>query len=463
MKSDERIEAALRRRPSDERDYEEPMAGLVSDEGIQRVRPVTRSRMRAGALPGVAGLALVLALAVGWAVVGLPRDRGVGGPSGAPQTGSGPTPGASQPLIGCWGASPGFSPNLLTGTGSAEAADTAAAGVLRKLISSPDASDAPANGWYLIEATPDEAQFMARVPNGGPSDYWQVVVKRGTAGQFVTDGWSLGGYGGCQLETVPPAGYGPATWTLDPSVPFTSGANELHILVSEQGCHGSNSTEVGRILASVAYTNRAVRVTVVARSPQGAQTCPMPPPTPYVVKLGQPVGSRDLQDGGPWPAKTIASGGQPIVTPTPTPYPSSWHQPMECSGTVDDVSFFKGASMSASFDVYCAVLPAGWSVNDRSPDGAVPLWVAYFGPNQELFELIEGPVCTTSEFASDCLLGTVVGSAAFGDRQGILRQAGDDFALNLDPTQDPSWVARGQGISLETFKALTAALIVVAK
>lgn len=463
MKSDDRIEAALRRQPADERAYDEPMAALVSGEGLQRVRPTMRSRMRTGALPGVAGLALVLALGVGWAVVGLPHDRGVGGPSGAPQTGSGTTPGASQPLIGCWGASPGFSPDLLAGSGSAQTADTAAAGVLRKLISSPDASDAPANGWSLIEATPDEVQFMARVPSGGPSDYWQVVVKRGESGQFVTDGWSLGGYGGCLLETVSPAGYGPATWSLDPSVPFTPGANELHILVTEQSCHGSDPTEVDRILATVEYTNRAVLVTVVARSPQGAQTCPMPPPTPYVVKLGQPVGSRDLQDGGPWPAKTIASGGQPIVTPAPTPVPSGAGVPTDCSATVDDVSFFKGASMSASFDVYCAVLPAGWSVESRSPDGAMPLWVAYRGPNQELFELIEGPVCTTSAFASDCLLGTVVGSAAFGDRQGILRQAGGDFALYLDPTQDPSWVARGQGMSLETFKALTAGLIVVAK
>ena len=465
MKSDERIEAALRRRPSDERDYEEPMAGLVSDEGIQRVRPVTRSRMRAGALPGVAGLALVLALGVGWAVVGLPHDRGVGGPSGVLQTGSGPTPGASPPLIGCWGASPGFSPDLLAGSGSAQTADTAAAGVLRKLISSPDASDAPANGWDLIEATPDEALFMARVPNGGPSDYWQVVVKLGTAGQFVTDGWSLGGYGGCLLETVSPAGYGPATWSLDPSVPFTPGASELHILVAEQSCHGSNPTEVDRILATVEYTNRAVLVTVVARSPQGFQTCPMPPPTPYVVKLGQPVGSRDLQDGGPWPAKTIASGGQPIVTPAPTPAPGGAGAPIDCTGTVEDANFFKIAGMSVSYDVYCAVLPTGWTLQSRSnpSDGKTPLRIAYRGPKGELFELLEGPICTTS--AADCMAGTDAGAAMFGHRQGQLRDGLDDadFALYVDPGQDPSWLASGKYVSLETFKALTAALVFVAK
>jgi hypothetical protein len=463
MNSDERIEAALKRQPADERVYDEPLAALVNGEGVQRVRPTTRSRVRTGALPA---LAAVLAVAIGvgaLAVVGLPA---VGGPSGAPRTGSAPVPVASLPLIGCWGQGPGFSPDLLTGPGSAETGDSAAAAVLRQFVSSPNGSDAPAHGWYLMEATSDEVQFVARVPSGGPPDFWQVVVNRGTAGQFVSDGWSLGGYGSCVLETVPPAGYGPATWTLDPSVPFAAGANELHILVAEQSCHGSDPTEVGRILANVAYTDRDVVVTVVARSPEGAQTCPAPPPTPYVVVLDQPVGNRDLQDGGSWPPPSIATGGHVVVVPTPTPEPSNWHMPMDCTGEADGPGSFKAASMSATFDVYCAALPAGWHRESMSGDEQVvtTVTVSYSGPNGEILTLSEGDLCSGG--LSVCApTGTSAGTAMFGDREGQLFTVppGADFALYVDPGKSPSWEATGKGMSLETFKTLTSALIIVGK
>jgi hypothetical protein len=462
MNNDERIEAALKRQPADERVYDAPLAALVNGEGVQRVRPTARPRMRTSGLRALASVGAVLVLAGALVRFGLPFGGGLlgGGLLGGRTT--------AQPtgLIGCWGQGPGFSPDLLTGPGSAETGDSVAAAVLRQFVSSPDGSDAPAHGWYLIEATSDEVQFVARVPPGGPSDYWQVVVKRGTAGQFVTDGWSLGGYGSCLLETVPPAGYGPATWGLDPSVPFAAGANELHILVTEQSCHGSDPTEVGRILANVAYTDRDVVVTVVARSPEGAQTCPMPPPTPYLVVLGQPVGNRDLLDGGSWPPPTIATGGHAVVSPSPTPYPSNWHMPMDCTGEADGPGSFKAASMSATFDVYCAALPAGWHRESMSGDERVvtTVTVSYSGPNGETLTLSEGDLCSGG--LSVCApTGTSAGTAMFGDREGQLFTAppGADYALYVAPGQSPSWKATGKGMSLETFKALTAALIIVGK
>jgi len=84
------------------------------------------------------------------------------------------------------------------------------------------------------------------------------------------------------------------------------------------------------------------------------------------VRLDQAVGSRSLQDGGSWPASTIAIDGHVVVAPTQSPYPSNWHMPTDCSGTVDDAGFFKAASSTAKYDVYCAVLPAGWTVESHS-------------------------------------------------------------------------------------------------
>jgi len=270
---------------------------------------------------------------------------------------------------------------------------------------------------------------------------------------------------GCPLMAVSPVGYGAATWTLDPAMPYSASATEIHILVDEWGCHGSQTAE-GRIGQNVQYRDDAVIVTLAVRQPGGPQTCPGTPPTPYVLHIDQPVGSRNLDDGGRWPAQTMARGGQPVVSPTPTPQPSNWHQPIDCTGEADGPGSFKAASMSAKFDVYCAVLPAGWRRESMSGDEQVGtvVTVVYRGPNGETFGLTEGDICLLG--ASACATaGNDLGKAMFGDREGQLVGAppGADFALYVAPGESPSWTARGNGMAVETFRALTGALIVVAK
>ncbi|HEX7613171.1 MAG TPA: hypothetical protein VF371_10400, partial [Candidatus Limnocylindrales bacterium] len=187
----------------------------------------------------------------------------------------------------------------------------------------------------------------------------------------------------CPHMAVPPDGYGAATWTLDPAVPYAASATEIHVLVEEWGCSGGQTAE-GRIAQNVQYRDDAVIVTLVVRLPSGDfQTCQGNPPTPYVLHIDQPVGARNLDDGGRWPAYTVARGGQPVVSPTPTPQPSNWRMPMDCSGEADGPGSFKAASMSAKFDVYCAVLPAGWQRESMSGDEQVGIvvTVVYRGPN----------------------------------------------------------------------------------
>jgi LysM repeat protein len=103
MNTDERIEAALRSRPSDEPTYAEPLAALVPGSGVQRLRPVTRSRVRTGALAAVAMLA-VLAVGVGVLAVGRSGRPAVGPAVESQGTGSvvaaSKTP-ASVPSSGC--------------------------------------------------------------------------------------------------------------------------------------------------------------------------------------------------------------------------------------------------------------------------------------------------------------------------------------------------------------------------
>ena len=82
------IEAALNRRPSDERTYVEPLTALVASAGagVQRVRPVVGSSGRTGRLAVVAMVVVLLAAGIGLATVGLPHGPALGpaGVSGQP-------------------------------------------------------------------------------------------------------------------------------------------------------------------------------------------------------------------------------------------------------------------------------------------------------------------------------------------------------------------------------------------
>ena len=237
MSSDERIEAALGRRPADEPDYSEPLTALIKGEGVQRrpvrpvVRPRVRPRTRTSVQPALLALAVVVALGATAVAVGVWRSPA------SPVSGSG----NDYQLTGrfaCYGQGPG--------------------GTIKPGMASDD----------------------------------------------------------CPHMAVPPDGYGAATWTLDPSVPYSAGATEIHVLVDEWGCHSSQSAE-GRIAQNVQYRDDAVIVTLAVRLPSGDfQTCPGTPPTPFVVRIAQPVGSRDLNDGGRWPAYTVARGGLPVVSPS---------------------------------------------------------------------------------------------------------------------------------------------------
>jgi hypothetical protein len=456
---DDQIESALRRRPSDEPTYIEPLTALGGARGeVQRVRVTPRAGTRMSRRSGLAGLAAVVALVAGIAAIG-PRLQS-----------SSTLVGAAPQQIQCrgWNDS-NFSPDLLAGPGSAESGTSEAAGALRQFVSSPYASGFPYHGWYRVEDTPNRLVFVARVQSGDAPDYVEVELNRGApkGGQFTANGWSVGAYGSCTLRAVPPPGFVSALWGLDPAFPFTAEATELHILVDPEACTGGKLIAADRIQVGVAYVGDKVIVTVAARPPDGAQTCQltMGSSTPYVVKLDAPIGNRELQDGGPWPAVPIASGGHVFVPATPTPYPSNWRMPTDCTGTIDDAGFFKAASMSASYDVYCAVLPRGWSVTTGdNPELAAtaPLTVEYEGPAGETFTLEEGKYGEAAG-AEVLRIGPEVGTASFGDRTGTLGGSNGSYYLFTPPDGEAMWTASCTGMTLDDFKALAAAVIVVAK
>jgi hypothetical protein len=176
---------------------------------------------------------------------------------------------------------------------------------------------------------------------------------------------------------------------------------------------------------------------------------------------GEPAESEPAT-GTPEPGASVepaASDGptQPAATPEASPGADA------CTGSAENRDFFAAAAETMSWDVYCAVLPDGWFVETgayRLADGG-RLDVTYRGPGGESIEVRQGAYCASD--ASACApRDREIGSAAFGDRPGVLVALGgsekDGFAVYVDAGVAPSWAISGSGMDEAPFTAIAAAL-----
>ena len=109
-----------------------------------------------------------------------------------------------------------------------------------------------------------------------------------------------------------PSEFGPATWAEDADFPAPGAdTTELHLLVWERACSGG-APATGRISAPVVtFGPTTVTIALGVRPlevPEGyGVTCPGPPGTPVILRLSEPIGSRQLLDGGCTPPVVRAS------------------------------------------------------------------------------------------------------------------------------------------------------------
>ncbi|HEY7936806.1 MAG TPA: hypothetical protein VID26_06720 [Candidatus Limnocylindrales bacterium] len=164
------------------------------------------------------------------------------------------------------------------------------------------------------------------------------------------------------------------------------------------------------------------------------------------------------------PSASASAGPSPseVVEPSPSeagesPSPSS--SAAVCSGAKDTPDFYEAFAGSVSFPVYCAVLPAGWSLVSgqyRLANGGHITISFRRKADNATFELDEGSFCADS---TGCVpAGTASGSGPFGDLSGNLVQTSSGFALVVAKGEKPSWLAIGNGLDQAAFLALTGAL-----
>jgi hypothetical protein len=192
-------------------------------------------------------------------------------------------------------------------------------------------------------------------------------------------------------------------------------------------------------------------------------------PTPAPGSNASPSPSSGPSAASPSPAPTDSTGPTPTDAtlpsdgPTPSdsaaPSPEASSPAAVCSGAKDTPDFYESFAGSVNFPVYCAVLPAGWSLVSgtyRLANGGHITISFRRKADSATFQLDEGSFCADT---SGCVpSGTASGSGSFGDLSGGLVQTSSGFALVVAKGEKPSWLATTNGLDQATFLALTAAL-----
>lgn len=162
---------------------------------------------------------------------------------------------------------------------------------------------------------------------------------------------------------------------------------------------------------------------------------------------------------GPSPTGSIGPSADPTPSGSAGPSPTAPSTASVCSGAKDTPDFYESFAGAVNFPVYCAVLPAGWSLvagTYHLANGGHITISFRRRADSATFELDEGSFCADN---SGCVpSGTAAGSGPFGDLSGSLVQTSSGFALVVAKGEKPSWLATGNGLDQASFLALTAAL-----
>jgi hypothetical protein len=196
-----------------------------------------------------------------------------------------------------------FPAAALSGPIGAERADDPAAQGLRAFLDRRDLAleDVPKKD-YRILVTGEELVVFATAAIG-TSGLIAIAVEHSDAG------WKARMTPPCDPHLSLP-GLNAATWSLaldePPPPPDATG---FVALVSETTCTSGRSA-AGRILPPL-IVREPTRVLVVFAvqppppAPGGLENCAGPPPTPVRVELGEPLGKRELLDGGVFPPQNV--------------------------------------------------------------------------------------------------------------------------------------------------------------
>jgi hypothetical protein len=196
---------------------------------------------------------------------------------------------------------PGFLPALLDQPATAETEDHPSAIALRtaRADNGQAFEPLPPSGYWLVSRDERIAEYLAR-PVGAPDrEFASATVEK-------KDGvWKLVGWGNCHPAIVLD-GLSRATWTLEAGADAPAAeATSVTALVTESVCTGGQPMGARLLPPAITYGEDSVLIVFAARPlvfDEGVLvTCPGNPASRVEVQLGEPLGERQLLDGGVFP------------------------------------------------------------------------------------------------------------------------------------------------------------------
>lgn len=185
--------------------------------------------------------------------------------------------------------------------------------------------------------------------------------------------------------------------------------------------------------------------------------------------IGSTPGATASSDAGSpsdsGPSTSVAPSSEPTSPPaSATPTAAASGPASACTGSAENQDFYSRLAGAVSWTVYCPVLPAGWFLQAgsyRLADGG-RVDVTYAGPGSSKLEVREGAFCVADP--STCSPGDhVVGSVAFGDRQGELATLDSGYVVTVAAGENPSWQVVATGVTQDAVTALAAAMTAVGR
>lgn len=209
-------------------------------------------------------------------------------------------------------------------------------------------------------------------------------------------------------------------------------------------------------------------VALVAACAGGPDT-PSPSNAPASQSSAPPASSSPVETAAP---PTAEPSDTPSTSPDESPSPSdvgpsespppAGGSAAACTGSDNNRDFYVDAANALAFDVYCAVLPRGWFVDqgDYQLRSGGQLHITYKGPSGASLELLERGPCSDGD---DCMpAGTEEGERTFGSLPATL-VALDDGGLMIaaeDMTKG-RWLVIGRGVDEAALTKIAADLALV--
>jgi hypothetical protein len=159
----------------------------------------------------------------------------------------------------------------------------------------------PRDGWRLLGQEDTGDLYGVRAPDRGEAAAFVVTIRNRNGA------WSAEDSGACTPSVRLGAALGGATWTLDPDeiAEIDAAAEDFDVLVTEMACASGQSSEDRVSDPRIVVQEDAITITFGVTPLEGPQDCQGNPPSQLRVDLPEPLGDRELRDGGVYPATVV--------------------------------------------------------------------------------------------------------------------------------------------------------------